>query len=171
MLTRHTGTEPASGNPLPVLLSDAEVRELAAMERICFPPHEAWSRAMIRQCLSLDGATLLRWYEDAGQGSMLAGFLIYHAHEAELLTVDVHPDWRRRGIARQLMRTAIDDLRALGHRCVTSQTAVENAPSIAMHETMGFSRVKRLPSYYGPGHDAWLLRLEMTPDSADKTPE
>lgn len=171
MLTRHTGTDPASGSPLPVLLSDAEVRELAAMERTCFPPHEAWSRAMIRQCLSLDGATLLRWYEDAGRGPVLAAFLIYHAHEAELLTVDVHPDWRRRGIARRLMRTAIDDLRALGHHCVTSQAAVENAASIAMHESMGFGRVERLPSYYGPGHDAWLLRLEMTPRSTPESPE
>ena len=39
------------------------------------------------------------------------------------------------------------------------------------HVPTDTGRVERLPSYYGPGHDAWLLRLEMTPRSTPESPE
>ncbi len=60
-------------------------------------------------------------------------------HVWVIANVVTHPDWRRRGLARQLVEAAIDSARAHGARQVQLQVREDNAGALAMYGQMGFN--------------------------------
>ena len=63
--------------------------------------------------------------------------------------VAVHPDWRRRGIGRSLMRRAIEYASDLGARWVGLEVRAGNDPACQLYEQLGFQPV---------GRTRWLVR-------------
>jgi L-amino acid N-acyltransferase YncA len=57
------------------------------------------------------------------------------------VTVYVHPDHHRRGVARALYRALLDRLRAQGYRMAVAVITLPNAASVALHEDLGFEPV------------------------------
>lgn len=149
-------------------LSPEEIRELEQLERLCFPPRDRYDFRTLRMFLSLNGIGILRYYEEADPQHPLVAFHLFDCLGAELITLDVHPQYRGRGIASQLLQMSLDKLRALGHTRATCQISVVNQPSLRLHKKFGFKPVRLLRDYYGPGRDAYLLRvsLQASRDSA-----
>ncbi|MFG1299593.1 ribosomal protein S18-alanine N-acetyltransferase [Xanthobacter sp. V3C-3] len=91
-----------------------------------------------------------------------AGFILSHvvAPEAEVLTVAVVTDRRRRGIGRALLSHHLARLASEG--VTTSFLEVEegNRPALALYERLGYREVGRRRGYYAGGADALLLRLD-----------
>ena len=70
------------------------------------------------------------------------------ADEAELLTIATHPEHRRRGLARAVMR---DWQAKAAHRGATRaflEVAADNDAAIALYEGCGFSHRAVRPGYY-----------------------
>jgi L-amino acid N-acyltransferase len=61
------------------------------------------------------------------------------------LSVYVHKDFRRKGIAIILMEGIISRAKNLGHHAIISIIASNNEPSIALHNKLGFEHVAHLP--------------------------
>jgi ribosomal protein S18 acetylase RimI-like enzyme len=61
--------------------------------------------------------------------------------EAHLRMLGVHPDARRRGIARLLMDASIDEAHRAGKRRLTLNTTQRMRAAQAMYEALGFERV------------------------------
>ena len=81
--------------------------------------------------------------------------------ESDVMNVAVHPDFRRRGIAETLVIGLVDQLKAIGSRCLTLEVRASNAPAIALYEKMGFAEVGRRKNYYrNPREDALIMRKE-----------
>jgi aminoglycoside 6'-N-acetyltransferase I len=59
----------------------------------------------------------------------------------------VAPDWRRRGVARQLVEAAIAWGRARGRAEIASDVQLANLTSQAMHVALGFAETERLVTY------------------------
>jgi ribosomal-protein-alanine N-acetyltransferase len=80
---------------------------------------------------------------------------------AYLMTLDVDPAWRRRGVAQALMEDLEGRVWELGARRMSLHVYVENAAAIAFYEQMGFRLVGRNEGFYGDGVDAffYLKRL------------
>lgn len=55
--------------------------------------------------------------------------------------LEVHPDWRRRGIGEQLLLTGISHLARQSASAVWSHIRHDNAPSIRLHQRVGFRLV------------------------------
>lgn len=78
--------------------------------------------------------------------------------EAELATLAVRPDFRRRGIARVLLQTALDAAYAEGARICQLEVRAGNEAAQKLYESFGFAVVgRRLKYYRDNGEDALLM--------------
>ena len=67
-------------------------------------------------------------------------------HRAEVQKVMVHPDHRRRGVARQLMRVLEDHARQNQRSLLVLDTRLGD-PSEALYHQMGYEKVGEIPYY------------------------
>ena len=62
--------------------------------------------------------------------------------EAHVRMLGVHPEARRRGIARILMEACADEARKAGKRRITLNTTMRMRAAQAMYESLGFARME-----------------------------
>lgn len=88
------------------------------------------------------------------------------AGEAELLTIAVPPEGRRKGLGARLLRQAEAAASTLGATEMFLEVAADNAPAIALYTAAGFVRAGIRRGYYrdggGPATDAFILRKTLT---------
>jgi tRNA threonylcarbamoyl adenosine modification protein YeaZ len=169
----------ASGVLLPTYLREADAKPQIAkpsvrISRVGSDQAEALARVHGEgsgaSWTASDIATML---ESAGAVALLAersdlpvGMIILRAtvDEAEILTLVVAKQDRRRGIARQMLQSARPYLEALRVRMLHLEVAVDNAAALALYETVGFKRVGLRKNYYarsGSRVDAILMRKDI----------
>lgn len=73
--------------------------------------------------------------------------------EAHIATLAVHPDYRRRGIATQLLKTALQESARLGMRSATLEVRAGNLAAQALYQRFGFEVVGRRRAYYQDNHE------------------
>lgn len=127
------------------------LNELEHLHTLCFP-HKPWSAGDFAD-LKKSGCDIV-----ASQN----GFIVYRVtlDEAELITIGVHPDARRGGIAATMIELMVRDLVARGVKQVFLEVAENNHPARALYERHGFVAVGRRPKYYD-GIDAILMAREL----------
>ena len=86
--------------------------------------------------------------------------------EAHIATLAVHPRYRRLGVARKMIQTAIQECTAQGARSTTLEVRENNLNAIDLYRKLGFDAVGRRKRYYkDTNEDAILMTIYM------KTPE
>ena len=81
--------------------------------------------------------------------------------EADMMNLAVREDYRRKGIARELVSELLRNLKDRGVRSLSLEVRASNAPACALYESLGFQLVGRRPGYYKmPKEDALILRKE-----------
>jgi [ribosomal protein S18]-alanine N-acetyltransferase len=150
--------KPASGSHASVqIATPAWAEVMASIHASAFPPYDAWDPDAFRTQLSLPGVTGL---VHADGGVILVRLA---ADEAEILTLAVAPEARRRGIACQLILTAIQHLSALGATILFLEVSTSNSPALALYDRCGFRQVGQRRNYYLDGTDALVLRRTIAP--------
>jgi ribosomal-protein-alanine N-acetyltransferase len=136
-------------------LSREELDAMAAVEEACYSPATRYSRTTIQRYLGWEGSLLVR----ARSGQILAGFQIGNIVSGHLITLDVRPEFRRRGIGSEILRTTLDEMRNRGLPYAQCEIAAHNKASIILHQRFGFQIVGGIPEYYEDGSDALLMLL------------
>lgn len=77
--------------------------------------------------------------------------------EAHITNVAVHPDYRRMGIGRLLMRQIILKAAVLGAARMTLEVRVSNTPACQLYEELGFSREGLRKGYYTDTYEDALI--------------
>lgn len=69
--------------------------------------------------------------------------------------VVVHPEWRRRGIARALMEVALDDIAVRGGQWVGLEVRADNQVALHLYDTLGFREVGSTLHMLRPAGTSW----------------
>jgi ribosomal-protein-alanine N-acetyltransferase len=81
--------------------------------------------------------------------------------EAHIATIAVHPEYRGRGIGRQILLIALRECAAQGALSATLEVREHNHIAIDMYRKLGFDVVGRRKHYYqDTNEDAILMTLE-----------
>ncbi len=82
--------------------------------------------------------------------------------QAELETIAVAAEVRRRGVARRILIAITEELRAAKVTEVLLEVRASNLPALAFYRAQGFEITGRRPRYYAdPIEDAVLLELHL----------
>lgn len=123
------------------------LNNLANLHKLCFP-NKPWSAD--------DFADLKK----SGCDVMASehGFVVWRvvADEAEIITIGVHPDARRGGIADAMLTLVESDVKKRGGKKIFLEVAENNVPARALYEHNGYVQVGVRPKYYD-GTDAILM--------------
>ncbi|MGD9741160.1 MAG: GNAT family N-acetyltransferase [Dongiaceae bacterium] len=139
-MTQDDGTASPSLRPV----SPFDVALLAELHARSFDP--AWGPGEIASLLASPGSFGLL----AGRGAAPIGFLLGRAvaGEAEILSLGILPEERRRGAGRALVAAAIDHATRAGATRLFLEVADDNLAARALYDTAGFRRVGRRVGYY-----------------------
>lgn len=98
----------------------------------------------------------------AETGGQVVGLLVLWLvlDEAHIATIAVHPDFRRQGIGRLLLKTALEAAAAEGAKSGLLEVRAGNLAAQELYKRFGFVEVGRRPKYYKDnGEDAVLMTL------------
>ena len=140
-----------------VKMNEGHVKAVAELEKICFS--DPWSENSVASELK---NKLALWLVAEEEGRV-AGYIGSQTctDESDVMNVAVHPDFRRRGIAETLVNALVEELSAIGSRCLTLEVRASNVPAISLYEKLGFAEVGRRKNYYrNPREDALIMRKE-----------
>ena len=132
------------------------LEELEKLERLGFS--RPWSRKMLAEELENQCAAFLVAQDgDTGKVVGYAGLLVV-ADEGYITNVAVFPEYRRRGVAAQLLSVFENFARGSHLAFLTLEVRPSNTAAIALYESFGFRQVGRRKNYYDlPKEDALIL--------------
>ena len=138
-------------------MTNAHVSQVADLEKLCFS--DPWSEKSVAS--ELDNPLSI-WLV-AVEGECLAGYVGSQTvlDESDMMNIAVHPDFRRCGVAKQLVEQLVEALKQRGSRCLTLEVRASNEPARKLYEKLGFQQIGLRKNYYrNPREDALILRKE-----------
>lgn len=129
---------------------------MAALHARCFPARP-WTPAEFEQLVQSRGAI---WHSSPDHDGLILAQCA--PPEAEILTVAVAPESRRKGVARGLIDGLVSALPSVNVSELFLEVAEDNAAARALYAATGFAETGRRKAYYprrdGPAADALILR-------------
>jgi [ribosomal protein S18]-alanine N-acetyltransferase len=142
----------------------ADFDRLWEIDQLCFPRGIAYTQMELSGFLTARNAiTLVSELRQNQEGSvaipptrdghaqLVVGYVVAHSIRRKygrILTLDIHPDARRLGLASALMNACETRLRSIGCSEVYLETAVDNAPAVSLYRNLGYRILRTLPAYY-----------------------
>ncbi len=83
----------------------------------------------------------------AFDGEEVIGYIIYKGDE--VLNLVVHPDYRRKGVGKELMKEVMKNSNR-----IVCRTRENNQEAFTFLEKLGFKEKRRIKKYYKNGNDA-----------------
>jgi ribosomal-protein-alanine N-acetyltransferase len=125
-----------------------------------------WPENAFQYELTQNTAALLRVAEidlpDGGHQVIAAIVIWMILDEAHIATLAVHPEYRRRGIGRQLLAHALRDAIKLGASQAMLEVRVGNLAAQDLYRQFGFRITGRRPRYYQDNReDAILMTADL----------
>ena len=152
-----------SNEALPFVIREyrsSDFPALCALDRLCFPEAIAYTPQEIALGLAQRGAFAFV----AEAGGRVRAFLLACQKKTSvghIVTIDVHPDYRRQGIGHRLMELTEERLRQRGAHRIVLEAGVLNHPALEFYEKLGYSIRRLLPEYYPDGSDAYLMEKSL----------
>lgn len=134
--------------------------ELVALDMACFPASEQWSRASWAGELDATDRVVLARRDAEGFLVGAASFQVV-VDTCDLLRVMVRPDQRGRRLGEQMLREGMDACAARGAGQMLLEVRTDNEAALALYRRLGFELVAGRDNYYGPGRDAWVMRVAL----------
>jgi ribosomal-protein-alanine N-acetyltransferase len=138
-------------------MNESHVVQVAKLETVCFS--DPWSENSVASELK---NSLSLWLV-ALDGERVAGYVGSQAvmGEADMMNIAVDPDYRRQGVAENLVNHLVKVLAQKGNHSLALEVRQSNQAAISLYQKLGFSQVGFRPGYYrNPKEGALILRKE-----------
>jgi [ribosomal protein S18]-alanine N-acetyltransferase len=155
MSGKNLGETKLSFAIIPLEFSDLDA--VYSLDQVCFPGDVAFPRHLFAFLLKSPDCLGL-CIKDQGR---LAGFIIVQAinfQKAQLITLDIDPLCRRRGIGTMLLESAHNFLKKRGFQTILLEVAVNNDPALKLYKKLGYEYIITKKRYYPDGTDALQMK-------------
>ena len=137
-----------------VSLTEEYIKSLVELEQICFD--EPWTEGMFLSDIKNEH-TVYYAVIDADKVIAYVGMWIT-VDEGQITNVAVHPDYRRKGIAKSLLKKLYDVCLQNKLESITLEVRESNVKAIALYKNEGFENVGLRKNYYkNPTENAILM--------------
>lgn len=142
----------------------ADVEFVAAIEKRNF--REPWTR---RAFLAEIAAAPVSQPLVIEHQSQIIGYVVpwFVADEMQIANIAIHEDFRRRGLARQIMLYLCELAQQRHCRVVHLEVRRSNNAARQLYESLGFQTTGFRRDYYGSGADALLMSKQLNHDSVE----
>jgi ribosomal-protein-alanine N-acetyltransferase len=130
-----------------------------ALDLVCFEPVFQFSRGAMRGFAETPGAITVL----AEAGGQLAGFCVTQLEQRTgyVVTLDVAPAWRRRGLARRLMAEVESRLHSAGAVQMELHVFTGNEEAIRFYEAIGYTQAGTAIDFYAQNLNALLYSKKL----------
>lgn len=140
---------------------------VAELDFKSFGERDAWSREDFFSA-ALNKRFEFIVAEKYGKIIACAGAEIFSDGAAEVDSLSVDPDYRRRGIAKILFIKLINAVLKRGATVVVLEVRPSNKAAIKLYDSFGFQIVDRVKNYYGD-EDGWIMAREFQRSNYEST--
>jgi [ribosomal protein S18]-alanine N-acetyltransferase len=137
----------------------SDLAEVMRVELSMYP--FPWTQRIFEDCLRVGYRCHVGLVDDTFAGY---GVMSFGAGEAHILNLCVATDFQRRGLARKLLGTLMDEADALEVRDVFLEVRPSNRAALTLYEQTGFNQVGVRKNYYpieGGREDAIILAASL----------
>lgn len=138
----------------------ADMPALMEIERLAF--RHPWSPDLLKRELTHDWSTILLAEEGEAPASPLGFAICWVVHdELHILNVATAPAHQRRGVARAVLKTALQEAQERRCSLATLEVRRSNEAAIGLYRDLGFRPVGVRTNYYTEeGEDAIVMVLD-----------
>jgi ribosomal-protein-alanine N-acetyltransferase len=137
-------------------LKSTDISRLHERDRICFDAEVAYTRAELIFYLKHPDA-ITKVVELGGGIVAFAVARITDDMWAQVITLDVLPEARRRGIGTSLMRALHQELQRRNVAVSVLEVEVDNGGALEFYRRLGYETVEKLRGYYLGRRDAYRM--------------
>ncbi len=144
---------------------DGDLDKIVRLDERCFDEEFRFDRRSMKAYAEARNAVSLI----AERDGEIVGFVIVHIDQVAagwrgyVVTLDVAAEYRRRGLAGQMMQAVEMLAEAAGALRMELHVFTENEAAIRFYERIGYERIARRRRFYGAeGLDAYEYRKELT---------
>ncbi|MBU6263222.1 MAG: ribosomal protein S18-alanine N-acetyltransferase [Actinomycetales bacterium] len=130
---------------------------LVSMDRAYFP-HTAWPAEQFRAEIGKATRMFLVVESNAQIIAYAGAFLPNAGGEGDIMTIAVAPEFRRKGIAKELIARLESWAKARGAIAMMLEVDVSNIEAIKLYQNLGYESLNIRKNYYGYGRDAQIMR-------------
>lgn len=144
--------------------TESDLKAIFALDEVCFEAPFRFSLRAMKQFAEARNALTVVAETETGE---IAGFCIAHAERAGkglrayVVTLDVAPEYRRHGLARQMMEGIEEQAIEAGCDSMELHVSVNNEGAIAFYEREGYERSHMVKSFYGLGRHGYVYRKSL----------
>lgn len=142
----------------PQSLSEEIAEKLSELDKMCVGA-DGWSADSFRSEAEKDNGYVLYVVDNENVIALLSGYSA--VGEADITSIAVHPEYRRKGLALRLIERFIemipDDAES-----IFLEVRESNAPAIALYEKCGFERLSVRKNFYSqPRENAVVMQKKL----------
>ncbi len=136
-------------------IEKTDIESLYIIDQVCFPPEIAYSKEYFEDLLRVENIEGLSVEKD---GDMIGFILaVYDDNLAEIVTIDILPEYRKKGYGSLLMKTIEEFSFEKGIDSIFLQVAESNNTAIKFYKELNYEIINEIPDYYPDGTKAFLM--------------
>ena len=136
-------------------MEKSDVDEVVRLEALSYGEHH-WSKESFYNELSNN---LAHYYCAVDEENTLLGYAgCWHIFDfLHITTLSVHPDYRKKGVAQNLIFTIVDDCYKNKIKYITLEVRESNIAAISLYEKNGFKSIGTRKNYYQDNNENALI--------------